>query len=83
MERKLILNSCLKFGKWRLLEMFILLTDDIVEFDVDICVKEDDMDELDRTREAMAPDIDIRLHYKQHGDLFLSLLRARCPVSNL
>ena len=81
MERKLVLESCLNRGRWGLLEMYILLTDDIVEFDVIFLDPENDLDELITIREAMAPDIDIRLDYKLHPDLFLELLIARCPVS--
>ena len=76
MERKLVLESCLKHKTWGLLEMSVLLTSDIVEIDM----TSKDLN-LDTWREQMA-DIDIKLKYEKHQDLFFSLLRARCPVSN-
>ena len=77
MERKFVLESCLTSGQWGLLEMYILLTDDILEFDGGH--KEYDYPEA--FRERMAPAIDIKLYYRQHQDLFFLLLRIRCPVS--
>ena len=79
MERKLILESCLKCGSWGLLEMYTLLTEDILEFEM----ISDDWN-LDSLREQLSPVIDILFNYKiieiQH--LLLSLLLARCQVSS-
>ena len=83
MERKLVLESCLRRGSWGLLEMYILLTDDIVEFDVHpIKSVWEDLDDLVTAREQFSPAIDIKLDYKEHGDFLLSLLMVKCPVSN-
>ena len=83
MERKLVLESCLRRGSWGLLEMYILLTDDIVDFDdYPTRVMWDDLDDLDRVHEQLAPAIDIKLYYEHHSDLLLSLLMVKCPVSN-
>ena len=79
MERKLILESCLRHGRWGLLEMYILLTDDVVDFDVHPFGLWTD---LDRIYEQLTPVIDIKLYYKQHADLLLSLLMVKCSVSN-
>ena len=79
MERKLILESCLRSGAWGLLEMYVLLTDDIV----DLHVRPSGVwDNVDMMREQLAPAVDIKLNYTQHQDLLLLLLRARCPVGN-
>ena len=69
MERKLVLDLCLKRRTWKLVEMYILLTDDIVDIDM----RHVDW-ELDVFRS-----IDIKLPQNQH--LILPLLRAKCPVS--
>ena len=79
MERKFVMESCLKSGTWGLLEMFILLTDDIVKLDDHSCQSWEDPDTMHR---QLATAINIRLDHKRHHDLFLSLLMARCPVSN-
>ena len=77
MERKLVLESCLANGSWGFLDMYVLLTNDIVEFDVSI-----EAIDLERRRKlTWSPAIDIKLNHKQHEDLFLSFLRDRCPVS--
>ena len=77
MERKLVLESCLASGTWGLVEMFILLTVDTVEIDVPL-----EMTQYTSTlRNQMIPATDIKLKYKKHQDLFLSLLIAKCPVS--
>ena len=83
MERKLVLEACLRRGSWGLLEMYILLTDDIVEFDVHpTSGMWDDLDNLVTAREQLASAIGIKLDYKQYSDLFLLLLMVKCPVSN-
>ena len=69
MERKLVLDLCLKRRTWKLVEMYILLTDDIVDIDM----RHVDW-ELDVFRST-----DIKLPQNQH--LILPLLRAKCPVS--
>ena len=69
MERKLVLDLCSKRRTWKLVEMYILLTDDIVEIDM----RHVDW-ELDIFRDA-----EIKLPQNQH--LILPLLRAKCPVS--
>ena len=78
MEKKLILQSCLTSRSWGLLEMYILLTDDVIEFD--------DMSaeclNLEALREQESLTFDIKLDILQHEHLFLSLLMARCPVSS-
>ena len=58
--------------------MYILLTDNIEEVHVGGC---GDGDFLDLMREQLFPAVNIKLPHKQHEDLFLSLLMARCPVS--
>ena len=73
MERKLVLESCLKCDSWGLLEMHVLLTDDIVEF----CSGVGTSREL-----LMTSAMYIRFPYIQHEDLVLSFLMVRCPVSN-
>ena len=77
MERKLVLESCLKRNAWGLLEMYVLLTDNVVRFEM--C---SEVLDLDTVREHLCPAVDIKLPYKQNQDVFLSLLVARCPVSN-
>ena len=77
MERKLVLQSCMNSDSWGLLEMFILLTDDIVEFDM----LSEGWD-LDMECEHLGPDIDVKLDYLDHGDWLITILIARCPVSN-
>ena len=77
MERKFVLDSCLTSGRWGLLEMYILLTDAVVEFDGGR--RKDDYPET--FREKLLPAINIKLDYRQHHDLFLLLLTVRCPVS--
>ena len=77
MERKLVLESCLQHKTWGLLEMSILLTNDIVEIDM---ISKDL--NLDTSYKQMARAIDIKLKYEKHQDLFFSLLKTRCPVSN-
>ena len=77
MERNLVLESCLANDSWGLLDMYVILTDDIVEFDMRI-----ESWDLERRREiTWSPAIDIKLNHKQHEDLVLSFLRDRCPVS--
>ena len=74
MEKQLVLESYC--WKWRLLEMYILLTDDIVEFNM--C----DVDwSPDASLKQLAAVSDKVLDYKQHQDWFLLLLIAKCPVS--
>ena len=75
MQRKLVLELCLKRGEFGLLEMYILLTNDIIEFE-----GYSDLRCLDTLRKQMS--IDIEIPCRQHQDLLLLLLRARCPVSN-
>ena len=83
MERRLVLESCLRRGSWGLLEMYILLTDDVIDFDVHpTAVECENLDDLDILREQLSPAIDIKFHYKQYGDLFLFLLMTKCPVSH-
>ena len=80
MERKLVRESCLRSGRWGLLEMYILLTDDVVE--ISVLHKRTMKMSLEEMRELLAADVDIKLDYRKHQDLILSLLIARCPVSN-
>ena len=82
MERKIVLKSCLRRDSWGLLEMFILLTDDVIDFYVRSRNQQEDLDDLNAVREKLAPAIDIKLHYEQYSDLLLSLLMVKCPVSN-
>ena len=74
MERKLVLKLCLERKTWKLLEMYILLTDDIVKFDMRYVDWRRDMLGQLNMRAA-----DIKLPHKQH--LIFPLLIARCPVS--
>ena len=80
MERKLVRESCLRSGRWGLLEMYILLIDDVVE--ISVLHKRTMKMSLEEMRELLAADVDIKLDYRKHQDLILSLLIARCPVSN-
>ena len=73
MERKLILESPLLAGSWGLLELYILLTDDIVELDVDPY-------DLDLHIYSMLRNCTVAIDV-QHLDLLISLLIAKCPVS--
>ena len=76
MERKLVLQSCLTGDSLELLEMYILLTVDVIEFDL----RSEDWD-LDMKREQLYPDFDVKLDYYKPEDFILTLLIARCPVS--
>ena len=76
MERKLVLELCLKRRTWKLVEMYILLTDDIVEFDMSYVDWR-----MDILRQQYNPAADIKLPPNQH--LILPLLRAKCPVSKV
>ena len=80
MERKLVRESCLRSGRWGLLEMYILLTDDVGE--INLVHNRTKKTSLELLRELLSPDVDIKLDYRKHQDLILSLLIARCPVSN-
>ena len=75
MERKLVLES-LEYEILDLLEMYILLTDDIVEFDV-----RPGRCNLDTVRKRFCSDYHKTYTYKQHENLLLTLLKTRCPVS--
>ena len=61
-ERKLVLESCLKHFDCGLLEMYVLLTDDIVEIDLCSWSSRD----LDTWREKLTPAVDIKLPYRKH-----------------
>ena len=76
MERNLVLQSNLTSDTWGLLEMYILLTDDIVEFNLPGRVLH-----TCKLRTNLISVIDMKLNCKTHQDLFLSLLIAKCPVS--
>ena len=78
MERRLLLESCLKSRSWGLLEMYILLTDDVSEFD-DVRAEAWDLEAL---REEESLTFDIKLDVIDYEDLFLSLLMTRCSVSS-
>ena len=83
-ERRLVLESCFRRGSWGLLEMCILLTDDVVDFKVLPLQLWNDHGDLDINvvHKQLAPAVDIKLDYKEHTDLLLSLLMVKCPVSN-
>ena len=76
-ERKLVLQSCMRSQLWGLLEMSILLTDDIVEFNM-LSMEW----YLDWACKQLNSNVDVKLYYRKHGDWLVSLLTARCPVSN-
>ena len=76
MERKLLLQSCLKSVKWGLVEMSIILSNDIVEFGM---ISETDLEDL---IDVQDPESDVKLDYLDHSDLVIALLIAKCPVSN-
>ena len=78
MERKLVLESCLHRGSSRLLEMYILLTDDVVEFNM---ISEDWF--LDKKFKQFTPkgSKDVINVYYEEEDLLITLIMARCPVS--
>ena len=77
MERKLVMESYLKCKIWKLVEMYILLTDDIVELDMRYVNWT--LDVLPKQLTASSD----KDRYKQHQDLSLRLLIAKCPVSNI
>ena len=77
MERKLVMASCFTTSSWGLVEMSILLTDDVVEFDM-ISLDSD----LDMECRQFVPDFDVKLDYYNHEELLVPLLIAKCPVSN-
>ena len=69
--------------------MSILLTDDVVEFDMlfnDITeldtLNDWDQHVLGMQRQHFIPDIDVKLDYLEHGDWLTTLLISRCTVSN-
>ena len=76
MERKFVINSCLKRGTWGLLELYTLLTDDIVNFNM-----RPEGFYWDVLNKQVTAAGDKNVDYKQHPDLCLSLLIAKCPVS--
>ena len=78
MERKLVLESCLHRGSCRLLEMYILLTDDVAEFNM---ISEHWF--LDKKFEKLTPkgSKDVKVVYYEEEDLLITLLMARCPIS--
>ena len=77
MERKLVMESCFKTFSWGLVEMSILLTSDVVEFDMlSGCMN------LEGERRQFLPDFDVKLDYYDHEELLVPLLIAKCPVSN-
>ena len=76
MERKLVLESCFRSCSFRLLEMYILLTDDVIEFNM---ISEHL--HLDMKLEQLTLAFDVKLEdYEQEGWL-ITLLIAKCPVS--
>ena len=84
MERNLVLESCLMSDSWGLLEMYVLLTDDRVEFDPYSTNWILDSKHRRMKREqffSAVQAVDIKLDYKEHKELFLTLLAARCSVS--
>ena len=76
MERKLVMTSCFTTSSWGLVEMSLLLTDDVVGFDM----LSDGWD-VDRECRKYVPDIDLKLDYYDHEELLVPLLIAKCPVS--
>ena len=71
MERKLVWESCLYTGSCGLLEMYILLTDDVVEFGM---FSKDWCSNMRLTQYTPIKEA-------QHQDLLIPLLIAKCPVS--
>ena len=71
---KTILLDCVK-GEfdWGVLDMYVLLNEDIFEFDVNV-----DRSFAFRIINDKLP----KFPYKDHGDLLLQLLEAKCPISN-
>ena len=68
MERRLLIESCLRLDKWGILEMFVLLTEDIVVFE------EHQSWDLDVIREQLCPTTEMKLNNKTLQHLLLSLL---------
>ena len=58
---------------WGLLDMFVLLSEDIVTFDVNT---------QKPIFQEMETNISSKFPHHEHGDLLLELLRVKCPVSN-
>ena len=89
MERNLVRQAGFRSETWGLVEMSVLLTDDIIEFDMlsdkfvnfDILSGDWDRHVLDMQWRYFAPDDDVRLDYIEHGDWLITLLIAKCPVS--
>ena len=77
MQRKFILKTCLRRGSWGVLEMFILLTDDIIDFDM---TRHETWD-MDTSYDQLTSVEDIYFNYSQRLDSLLSLLTIKCPVS--
>ena len=70
------MESCFTTSSWGLVEMSILLTGDVVEFDM----LSEGWD-IDRECRKYVPDIDLKLDYYDHEELLVPLLIAKCPVS--
>ena len=89
MEKKLVMESCLRSHRWGLQEMHLLLTEDIVEFDVNCsCFERNTSFGLSTINNRQPLNIkchgnQLKCHGNQQQDLLLSLLIARCPVSYL
>ena len=75
MERKLVLE-CLKKDEYDVLEMYILLTNDIVELDV-----RPSHSHLDTILKRFCSEFNKTYNYEQYEYLLLTLLKTRCPVS--
>ena len=76
MERKLVLK-CLNNDLISPEEMYLLLTDDIVEFDL-----HSDLWHMDTMSKQSSSPFGHKYSRSKHEYVLLSLLKARCPVSN-
>ena len=74
MERKLVLQHCLYNQDWSLLELYGLLTDDIIALDVS-------GGRDTGCHQMQTFDDDAKFRYHKYPNLLLTLVRARCPVS--
>ena len=70
--KDILLNYVLENPRWGLLDLYVLLTEDIVQFDADVPIP---IAIWTVNRQAS------RFHYSDHTELLLKLLRKKCSVS--
>ena len=70
--KDILLNYVLENPRWGLLDLYVLLTEDIVQFDADVPIP---IAIWTVNRQAS------RFHYSDHTELLLKLLKNKCSVS--